>query len=139
MGHALQYVNIARDVRVDAAIGRVYLPTTWLAEVGITPDAILAQEAGPSRGVAKAVGQARERLLNLAFAKYREARPAMELLPRELKGPMVVAVESYMEIGRVLREEKERARVDVGAGGARRATVPKTRRMWVAWRSLLWQ
>ncbi|KAF3045669.1 terpene cyclase [Didymella heteroderae] len=32
MGVALQYVNIARDIAVDAKIGRVYLPTTWLSE-----------------------------------------------------------------------------------------------------------
>ena len=35
MGMAAQCVNIAQDIRRDAAIGRVYIPTTWLDEVGL--------------------------------------------------------------------------------------------------------
>ncbi|KAH8719391.1 Lycopene beta-cyclase [Phaeosphaeriaceae sp. PMI808] len=41
MGIALQYVNIARDIVVDARIGRVYLPLDWLREVGLTYDEAL--------------------------------------------------------------------------------------------------
>jgi 15-cis-phytoene synthase/lycopene beta-cyclase len=42
---------------------------------------------------------------------------------------MRVAVESYMEIGRILMENKYKVR----AGGA---TVPKLRRLKVAWQAL---
>ncbi|KAL7779160.1 hypothetical protein CFE70_008663 [Pyrenophora teres f. teres 0-1] len=41
MGVALQYVNIARDIEVDAQIGRVYLPLNWLFEAGLSYDDVL--------------------------------------------------------------------------------------------------
>lgn len=46
MGIALQYVNIARDISVDAHIGRVYLPLDWLQESGLTYDAVLSDSEG---------------------------------------------------------------------------------------------
>jgi 15-cis-phytoene synthase/lycopene beta-cyclase len=123
MGVALQYVNIARDIAVDAKIGRVYLPQKWLDDVGLSYDSILEEPQG------KLVERLRSRLLDKAFALYEEARPAIEELPLEACGPIRVAVESYMEIGRVLRQ----AGYVVKAG---RATVPKWRRLRVAWRAL---
>ncbi|KAI9837938.1 MAG: hypothetical protein M1837_002646 [Sclerophora amabilis] len=119
MGIALQCVNIARDISVDAKIDRVYIPTTWLQEVGLTPKDILKNPHGASASVM------RKRMLDKAEAIYRQARPAIEELPAEVRGPMRVAVESYMEIGRVLREEKYKLK-------AGRATVPKLRRLRVA-------
>ena len=122
MGIALQYVNIARDVMVDAALGRVYLPTAWLKEEGLTEEMVLAAPKGP------AIERLRKRLLGKAFENYRVSRPIMELMPRDAIGPMTVAVESYMEIGRVLAE-----------GGLRvegKATVPKMRRIGVVWKTL---
>ncbi|WP_375427438.1 phytoene/squalene synthase family protein [uncultured Sphingomonas sp.] len=41
LGLAFQLANIARDLDEDARAGRCYLPTEWLAEVGIAPDALL--------------------------------------------------------------------------------------------------
>ena len=123
MGVALQYVNIARDVAVDAGMGRVYLPATWLAEEGITGDMVLADPHGPG------VDRMRRRLLGKAFERYRASRPSMEGIPREARAPLIVAVESYMEIGRVL-----------GEGGLRvegKATVPAWRRMKVMWKTLV--
>lgn len=122
MGIALQYVNIARDVSVDTAMSRVYLPTSWLKEEGLTPEDIIAKPTGP------AVSRLRTKLLDRAFALYDQHRPPMKLLPPEGRGPMIVAVESYMEIGRVLAE-----------GGLRiegKATVPKWRRLGVVWTAL---
>ncbi|KAF2807437.1 Lycopene beta-cyclase [Mytilinidion resinicola] len=123
MGVALQYVNIARDIAVDAKMNRVYLPQAWLKEEGLTAWNILLDPDGPR------VKCLRSRLLDKAFSIYEEARGAIEELPQEAQGPMRVAVESYMEIGRVLREEH----YTVKAG---KATVPKLRRMKVAWRAL---
>ena len=51
MGIALQYVNIARDIAVDARIGRVYLPTSWLSENNLSPELVL--EDPESANVAK--------------------------------------------------------------------------------------
>ena len=123
MGIALQYVNIARDIAVDAKIGRIYLPATWLEEFKLTYDSVLKAPEGAD------VERLRTRLLDKAFALYKEAVGAIEELPHEARGPIRVAVESYMEIGRVLRQEG----YVVKAG---RATVPKWRRLRVAWKTL---
>jgi len=37
LGIAFQLANIARDIVPDAAIGRCYIPRTWLAEYGLSP------------------------------------------------------------------------------------------------------
>ena len=123
MGIALQYVNIARDILVDASNDRVYLPTTWLKEEGLTPEDILRDPTSAK------LETLRQRLLNSAFEIYDEARKAIELLPAEARGPMRVAVESYVEIGRVLRQPGYKVK-------AGRATVPKLRRLTVAWNAL---
>ncbi|KAI0426900.1 hypothetical protein F5Y09DRAFT_317590 [Xylaria sp. FL1042] len=126
MGYALQYVNIARDIQVDADMGRVYLPTNWLSQEGLTPRDILNN---PRQLKAETV---RQKLLDLAFEEYNRSRPTMNLLPDEIRGPLIVAVESYMEIGRVLREKS-----GVPSKAKRgRATVPRSRRLWVAWKNL---
>ncbi|KAF2799192.1 Lycopene beta-cyclase [Melanomma pulvis-pyrius CBS 109.77] len=123
MGIALQYVNISRDIGVDAKMGRVYLPTTWLAQENLTFNSILRNPRG------KKVEKLRSRLLDRAFTLYQSSRDAIEELPIEATGPIRVAVQSYMEIGHVLRQEG----YAVKAG---RATVPKGRRLMVAWMAL---
>ncbi len=123
MGIALQYVNIARDVATDAAIGRVYLPTAWLEEEGLSPQDVIEKPTGPG------IERLRTRLLGKAFILYEEARGAMTHLPPEARAPMRVAVESYMEIGRVLSEKGYKTK-------AGKATVPKLRRIRVAWKAL---
>jgi 15-cis-phytoene synthase/lycopene beta-cyclase len=120
MGIALQYVNIARDISVDATIGRVYLPLAWLREANISYDVVLKDPQNPI------IETLRKKLLQKAFALYEESRGAIEELPVEARGPIRVAVESYMEIGRVLRQDG----YVVKAG---RATVPRARRLRVAW------
>lgn len=123
MGIALQYMNIARDISIDASNGRVYLPTTWLEEEGLTPNDILNDPTSSK------VEVLRQRLLDSALTIYHEAKAAIEELPQEGRGPMRVAVESYVEIGRVLREPGYKLK-------AGRATVPKLRRLRVAWKAL---
>ncbi|KAF1964700.1 Lycopene beta-cyclase [Bimuria novae-zelandiae CBS 107.79] len=123
MGIALQYVNIARDIAVDAGIGRVYIPVAWLKKAGRSYDSVLKVPQGAD------IEDLRSRLLDKAFALYEEARGAIEELPIEARGPIRVAVESYMEIGRVLRQKGYMVK-------AGRATVPKWRRLGVAWKTL---
>ena len=123
MGIALQYVNIARDIQVDAQIGRVYLPTTWLLSQGLKPEEVVRD---PGHGQIEVL---RQKLLDRAMDVYFDAREAIEKLPSEAKGPMRVAVESYMEIGRVLRTPGYKLK-------AGRATVPRLRRLAVAWSAL---
>lgn len=126
MGHALQYVNIARDISVDAEMERVYIPTTWLKEEGLTPRDVIA---APRRAM---IDNLRKRLLDTAFREYRRSRSNMNMLPADVRGPLIVAVESYMEIGRVLQEKKSVQ----STSRPGRATVSKTRRLWVAWKVL---
>lgn len=123
MGIALQYINISRDIAVDATNGRVYLPTSWLKGLGSSPEDILSE---PGSSEAESL---RQRLLDVAMNIYNEAKGAIEQLPIEARGSMRVAVESYVEIGRVLRTPG----YTVKAG---RATVPKLRRLRVAWHAL---
>lgn len=123
MGIALQLVNISRDVLVDAKMKRVYLPVDWLKEVGLNADAVIKAPSGVR------LDELRQRLLQKAFGIYRTSRGAIEELPEVARGPMRVAVESYMEIGRVLRE----GHYPTKRG---KATVPKWRRVLVAWRAL---
>ncbi|KAK6952144.1 hypothetical protein Daesc_006676 [Daldinia eschscholtzii] len=126
MGHALQYVNIARDILVDAEIGRVYLPSNWLKQENLTPQGVIKDPRQPR------VEGLRQKLLDWAFREYGRSRETMNMLPREVRGPLIVAVENYMEIGRVLRE-----RTGVPSKTRKgRATVPRSRRIWVAWKNL---
>ena len=123
MGIALQYVNIARDIATDALLHRVYIPSTWLAEEGLTLETVIKNPKGAR------IEKLRARLLNRAFELYQQSKDVIAELPVKVRGPMRVAVESYMEIGRVLREGKYPLKAD-------RATVPKSRRIWVAWTAL---
>ncbi|WPH00962.1 Hypothetical protein R9X50_00379600 [Acrodontium crateriforme] len=139
MGVALQYVNIARDLSVDARLGRCYAPALWLKKERLTPESFMnglrkiAEKTATSDGdefFMKKVEIIRGRLLDRASGFYEKSVNSIEQLPREARGPMRVAVESYMQIGRELR----RPGFAVKAG---RATVPNWRRIWVAWKALL--
>ncbi|KAL8914373.1 MAG: hypothetical protein Q9171_001003 [Xanthocarpia ochracea] len=123
MGIALQYVNIARDIRVDAKNDRVYIPTSWLESKGLRPEDVLKDHSSSK------IGALRQRLLDKAMDIYEDAKGAIDLLPSQSRDPMRVAVESYVEIGRVLRESSYTLKDG-------RATVPKTRRLRVAWAAL---
>lgn len=123
MGIALQYINISRDIVVDARMQRVYLPTTWLKSSDLSPEDVLME---PSNTLVEAL---RERLLENAMIIYEEAKGAIDRLPSESRAAMRVAVESYVEIGRVLQG----SRYQLKAG---RATVPKLKRLKVAWTAL---
>lgn len=123
MGIALQYINISRDIAVDAKMNRVYLPTEWLKSSDLSPKDVL-QDPSSTR-----VEALRQRLLSNAMTIYEEAKGAIELLPSESRAAMRVAVESYVEIGRVLRGPGNQLK-------AGRATVPKLKRLAVAWTAL---
>ncbi|KIX06153.1 uncharacterized protein Z518_04127 [Rhinocladiella mackenziei CBS 650.93] len=120
MGRALQYINIARDVRTDAETGRCYIPSEWLGRSPVT--SVDARR--------EAFATHRKRILDAAFTMYAENRNAIEELPRYARSGIRVAVESYMEIGRVMRERMEQGKpLDFIGGGKRgRTSVPPARR-----------
>nr|POF14288.1 bifunctional lycopene cyclase/phytoene synthase [Quercus suber] len=154
MGVALQYINIARDLGVDARLGRCYLPPAWLQQEQLTPASFLAgllKHSDNSRAAvddavaavifAKKVAALRARLLDHAFALYAANVAAIERLPPPARGGMRVAVESYVQIGRELRRRqqdgKPDGKPDAPGALASKATVPAWKRVAVVWRALL--
>jgi 15-cis-phytoene synthase / lycopene beta-cyclase len=129
MGRALQYVNIVRDVTTDAQDGRCYIPEEWFGK---------SKSAWPHTDSPDEVLHSRYRILDLAFKLYEENRDAIEDLPVYARDGIRVAVESYMEIGRVLRERIRSGQpLDFAGGGKKgRASVPKARRVWVGWKTM---
>ncbi|KAF2724707.1 terpenoid synthase [Polychaeton citri CBS 116435] len=130
MGIALQYTNIARDLSADARLGRCYVPPPWLKKEKLTIEAFInGLKQGGDDFFAKKVGIVRGRLLDRSFSFYEGSVKAIEELPSATRAPMRVAVESYMQIGRELRQPG----YSVKAG---KATVPKWRRILVAYQAL---
>lgn len=129
MGRVLQYINIVRDVTTDAETGRCYIPEQWLSQEPV-PRTESEKEAR--------ILESRKRILSGAFQEYVRNRDAIERLPRYARGGIRVAVESYIEIGRVLRRRiAQGVPLDFAGGGkAGRASVPKLRRVWVGWRTM---
>lgn len=98
LGVAMQLTNIARDVGEDAAEGRLYLPTDWLAEAGIDPDHMLANpRATPSlRGVVR-------RLLRQADDLYHRSEAGIAALPVDCRPGIFAARHIYAGIGAQVR------------------------------------
>jgi 15-cis-phytoene synthase/lycopene beta-cyclase len=74
----------------------------------------------------------------VAFGLYEENREAIEKLPEYARGGIRVAVESYIEIGRVMNEKMAKGeKLDMDGGGKEgRASVPRARRLWVGWTTI---
>jgi phytoene synthase len=116
LGIAFQLTNIARDVREDFEIGRIYLPRDWLAEAGIPPDEILQpQHAG---ALVKVV----ERLLNEADRYYASANEGLRALGFRSACAVATARVVYRAIGQLVRERGPLAWQD-------RVIVHKTRKV----------
>jgi 15-cis-phytoene synthase/lycopene beta-cyclase len=131
MGIALQYTNIARDLKVDALNGRCYVPISWLKREKMTPESFLSALRSDRNEdyVNKRIEKLRAHLLDRAFSLYEKSRGAIEELPIPARASMRVAVESYMQIGRELKTPGY-----VVKDG--RATVPAWKRVVVAWSAL---
>lgn len=130
MGRALQYVNIVRDVSTDAETGRCYIPAEWLTKWRSAEEEEVGREQESTR--------LRKKILDIAFTQYAENRDAIEDLPLYARAGIRVAVESYMEIGRIMRDRmtaNQPLNFD-GGGKAGRASVPKKRRLMVGWQTM---
>jgi phytoene synthase len=124
LGVAMQLTNIARDVGEDARAGRLYLPTDWLWEAGIDPDAWLAQPV-----FSPALGTVIQRLLSAADELYQRAATGIAGLPLQCRPGMFAARYLYAEIGRELERQ--------GLNSvARRAVVPMYRKAVMLSRAL---
>jgi len=120
LGTALQLTSIIRDVREDAARGRVYLPLDELHEQGIDADTILSVNDGLDELLARQARRARD---------YYDR--ALACLPEEdryaQRGGLIMA-----GIYQTLLTEIE---ADGYRVMQRRLQLTPLRKLWIAWRT----
>ncbi|MEL7343682.1 MAG: phytoene/squalene synthase family protein [Pseudomonadota bacterium] len=97
LGVAMQLTNIARDVGEDAREGRLYLPTDWLSDAGLSEGDIFANPipSEPIRTMTK-------RLLREADRLYLRAEAGIPALPRQARPGIFAARHVYAGIGGVI-------------------------------------
>ncbi|WP_425231010.1 phytoene/squalene synthase family protein [Sphingomonas sp.] len=103
LGIAFQLANIARDVAEDAAAGRCYLPRDWLAELDVSPDALMAARNRPGLAVLA------QRLADGAAKHEASARLGAPALPLRSAWAVLAAAGIYGAIGREVAARGERA------------------------------
>jgi phytoene synthase len=101
LGIAMQLVNICRDVGEDADRGRMYLPSEWLAEVGIDRDRFLAHPV-----FTPAMGEVVKRTLEVASRHFALANIGISRLPKDARLAIRAAALIYADIGRVIRKNR---------------------------------
>jgi phytoene synthase len=126
LGRALQMTNILRDLREDAARGRLYLPLEWLAMAGIPLDPDTALGDPRLAGVC-------ERGVRQARGHFAAAYAAMERCDRRAMKPARLMAATYGAVlGRL--ERRGWARVD------QRVSVPSWEKALIVLRFALgWQ
>jgi 15-cis-phytoene synthase len=98
LGAAMQLTNIARDIGEDASSNRIYLPTGWLKERGISTDLFLqSPQFDPT------IGELTDRLLREAEGLYAQARLGIRSLPKDCRLAILSAAAVYSEIGHQVR------------------------------------
>jgi len=100
LGIAMQLTNIARDVKEDAELGRRYLPSEWIGE--ISPEEISENTFRPKNLVKISI----ERLLKIADQYYISGIHGIRFLPSGARLGILVAAQTYREIGIVIKEKK---------------------------------
>lgn len=98
LGVAMQLTNIARDVGEDAREGRLYLPTEWLEDAGIDPDAFLNNPRMCPK-IARLVRQ----LLTEARRLYIRSEAGVKALPLSARPGIFAARYIYAAIGNEIR------------------------------------
>jgi 15-cis-phytoene synthase len=101
LGVAMQLTNIARDVGEDARNGRLYLPTDWLHEAGIDPEAFLANPVFTPK-----LGDVIARLLAEAEQLYIRANAGIALLPANCRPGIRAARLIYAAIGHAVEKQR---------------------------------
>jgi phytoene synthase len=104
-GLAFQLTNIIRDVKEDAAMGRIYIPEIDLALVGLTAENFTsAALADPER--AHQVRPALEHEADRARQYYQSGKWLMELVAEDSRGALWVLVEIYSRLLKKITERK---------------------------------
>jgi len=103
LGIAMQLTNIARDITEDAAMGRIYLPLSWLREAGVHPEKIAAPEHREKLAMLTL------RLLREADRYYRSGDAGLWHLSFRSACAVAAARHVYAEIGSLLLTKGARA------------------------------
>ncbi|MEM9350722.1 MAG: squalene/phytoene synthase family protein, partial [Pseudomonadota bacterium] len=98
LGVAMQLTNIARDVGEDARMGRIYLPRDWFTELGVDPDAWLADPLPTPELRAMT-----RRLLREADKLYLRSESGITKLPVSARPGIAAARLVYAGIGQQVR------------------------------------
>ena len=93
----MQLTNIARDVVVDAKMGRRYLPGSWVNNM--SPEEILVAAENPDSENAAVISSAVRRILSLAEEYYASGRIGLSYLPARAHFSIGVAAKVYRQIG----------------------------------------
>lgn len=112
LGVAMQLTNICRDVGDDARKGRVYLPLSWLREMGVDPSELVHAPVHSA-----ALGGVVLRVLDEAERLYRLSDMGVGRLPRSCRWSIATASRVYEAIGDEVRRRG-------GDGVTSRAVVP---------------
>lgn len=100
LGLAMQLTNICRDVLEDSQRGRVYLPSTWLKEAGLTPQDILDANISTDK-----ISQVVNRVLESAESCYRRAYIGCRYIPFRSRLGILIARRVYRAIGLKLQSK----------------------------------
>ncbi len=98
LGLAMQLTNICRDVKEDAALGRVYVPADLLRKYAVTSEQFLALDVSPD--VMRCIIN---ELLDLADKLYARALHGMHYIPFRSRIGILIARRVYRAIGHKLR------------------------------------
>jgi phytoene synthase len=116
-GLALQLTNILRDLRADAALGRVYLPQDDLARFGVTESELVA--GVPTAAACELIRFEAARARKL----YQSANQAISLIPRPARRLYWLMIETYSRLLQKIEQEPK---------------VVFERRVGLSWATKLW-
>lgn len=121
-GIAFQLTNILRDIREDAALGRIYLPAEDLARFHVTEDDLRAGLRTPEFIDLMDFGAGRARRY------YQESQPLLGLVHRSSRASLGALISIYSR----LLDRIERSNYDVFT---RRISLPAIEKCWIALRA----
>ena len=124
LGIGMQLTNIARDIIEDAAIGRIYLPLSWLQEAQIPAAEVAAPEYREKLAMLSL------RLLREADRYYRSGDAGLWYLSFRSACAVSAARQVYAEIGSLLLRKRARA-------WDQRTYVTGSLKVWVVMRGVL--
>jgi phytoene synthase len=122
LGRSVRMVEVIRDLRQDAIMGRIFLPLDWLAEHGISHVELRAEDGGDAAGRCLARLAERSRIA-WATASAELAQEA----DGTLRGLRVLGALHAALLERIVRRGL--------AVGRRRIELGPLQSLWTAWRS----